>query len=235
MIDIHSHILPGIDDGSNNLEQSIEILREARDAGFSKIILTPHYIEDYYNVDEESRNKLMDELKENYQEIELYLGNEIYISENMIDLIKEKKASSLNGSRYILFEFPMNNKAMIAKEMIYRIIENNYIPIVAHPERYSYVQENPEYVKELAEMGALFQSNYGSIVGLYGNKAKKTLKKLLKEDLISFFGSDAHRTEQVYYNMHKIIKKLRKVISDEKLEELTEINPQKIIDNEPIE
>ena len=70
---------------------------------------------------------------------------------------------------------------------------------------------------------------------MYGNKAKKTLKKLLKEDLISFFGSDAHRTEQGYYNMHKIIKKLRKVISDEKLEELTEINPQKIIDNEPIE
>ena len=94
MIDIHSHILPGIDDGSNNLEQSIEILREARVAGFSKIILTPHYIEDYYDVDEESRNKLMDELKENYQDIELYLGNEIYISENMIDLIKEKKASS---------------------------------------------------------------------------------------------------------------------------------------------
>ena len=112
-----------------------------------------------------------------------------------------------------------------------RLIENNYVPIIAHPERYSYVQDNPEYVNELLDMGAMFQSNYGSIIGLYGKKAEKTVKKLLKENLVQFLGSDVHREERVYIFMPKILKKLKKIISSEKLKELTEINPQKVLDN----
>lgn len=234
MIDFHSHILPDIDDGSRSMEETLEILREAKDVGFNKIISTSHYFERYYECNEEERKKLLENVQNNFNEIAFYLGNEIYVTENMVQLIKDKEASTINNSNYVLFELPMNNKVMRAKETIYRLIENEYIPIIAHPERYSYVQNDIEYVRELSDMGALFQANYGSVIGMYGQKAKKTVKKLLKEDLIQFLGSDVHRPNQIYPYIPKIIKKLNKIISEEKIEELTTINPQKVLNNEYI-
>lgn len=235
MIDFHSHILPGIDDGSRSIEQTIRMLKEAKEAGFTKIISTSHYMEGYYESDETERIELLNEVQKNISGIELYLGNEIYITNNMIDLIQNKQASTINNSKYVLFEFPLSAKSMNDKEVVYRLIENGFVPVIAHPERYSYVQDNPEYIEELAEMGALFQANYGSIIGMYGKKAEKTLKKLLKNDLIRFFGTDSHRIDQVYTKMPKILKKLHKVLSDEEIEEFTVINPQKVLNNEDIE
>ena len=235
MIDFHSHILPGIDDGSRNLEQSIAIVNEAKEAGFTKIISTSHYMENYYECNERDRRQLLKKVQENVQGIELILGNEIYITDNMIELLQNRQASSINGTKYVLLEFPLiATRPMNDKEVIYRLVENGYVPIIAHPERYPFIQENPDYLFELEEMGALFQSNYGSIIGMYGLKAKKTLKILLKNNLISFFGSDAHRPEQVYNKMPKMIKKLKKIISNEEFEEFTEINPEKVLKNENI-
>ena len=235
MIDFHSHILPGIDDGSRNLEQSISMVNEAKEVGFTKIISTSHYMENYYECDVEKRKQLIKQLQGEVQDIELYLGNEIYITNNIIEVLKNGKASSINNTRYVLFEFPLiTTKPMNDKEIIYRLVENGYIPIIAHPERYPFIQENPEYLFELEDMGALFQANYGSIIGMYGLKAKRTLKILLRNNLISFFGSDVHRPEQVYNKIPKIIKKLKKIISDEEFEEFTEINPQKVLNNEEI-
>ena len=235
MIDFHSHILPAIDDGSKSMEDSIQILREAREAGFSKIISTSHYLEGYYEIKEEDRKRLIQELKNEDIGLELYVGSEIYITENMIDLLKEKKASSINNSKYVLFEIPMNNKTMLTKEIIYRLIENGYVPVLAHPERYSFIQQNLEELEELVDMGTLCQSNYGSIIGLYGKKTEKTVKKLLKNNLIHFLGSDVHRQEQIYNKIPKAIKKIKKIISEDKFIELSEINPQKVLNNEEIE
>lgn len=235
MIDFHSHILPGIDDGSKNLEQSIQIINEAKNAGFTKIISTSHYMENYYECNEEKRKKLLEQVQKNTYGIELYLGNEIYITNNIVQLLKNGQASSINNSKYVLFEFPLTQtKPMNDKEVIYRLVENGYIPIIAHPERYPFIQANPKYLFELSDMGALFQANYGSIIGMYGIKAKRTLKKLLKENLISFFGSDVHRTNQVYIKMPQILKKLKRILSDDKIREFTEINPQKVLDNKEI-
>lgn len=235
MIDFHSHILPNIDDGSRSLNETIHILKEAQKAGFTKIISTSHYIDGYYEANEDQRAKLLNEVKENFQGMELYLGNEIYITNQMTDLLSEKKASTINNSKYVLFELPMNTKAMDVKEVVFRLMEKGYVPIIAHPERYKYVKENIEYVRELADMGVLFQSNYGSSIGMYGKKAQKTQRKLLEEGLIQFFGSDVHTVEQVYTKMPKILKKLRKIISEEELEQFSTVNPQKVLNNEDIE
>ncbi len=235
MIDFHSHILPGIDDGARNLEQSIQIINEAKEAGFTKIISTSHYMENYYECNEKNRKILLEQVQKSIGGIELYLGNEIYITNDIVNLLKDEKASTINNTRYVLFEFPLiQTKPMNDKEVIYRLIENGYIPIIAHPERYPFVQEDPDYLFELADMGALFQANYGSIIDMYGIKARKTLKKILKDDLISFFGSDVHRTNQVYTKMPKIMKKLKKILPDEQIIEFTEINPQKVLNNEDI-
>ena len=252
MIDFHSHILPNIDDGSTSMEESVKLIKEAAQAGFTGIISTSHYLQNYYECDEAERRNLLNELTEqvkmadatgrenfadgigdiagdNTRVPELYLGSEIYITTEMVELLKEGKASTINGTNYVLFELPMNSKPLFVKEVVYKLIENGYNPIIAHPERYSYVKEDIEFARELKNMGALFQSNYGSVIGMYGGTAKKTLKKLLKEDLISFLGSDVHAVGQIYPKVPKILKKLEKWISTEKLEELTTLNAEEIL------
>ena len=234
MIDFHSHILPNIDDGSKNMEETIELLEEAQKAGFTKIISTSHYMEQYYEVTENDRLELINKIQQQDQRVEILLGSEIYITDELVELLKDKKASSINNSKYVLFELPLNVKEIGAKEVVYRLIENDYIPIIAHPERYSYVQQDINYIEELTQMGALLQANYGSIIGMYGSKAEKTVKKLLKNNSIQFLGSDVHRPGQVYEKMPKIIKNLKKIIPEDKLEELTTLNPQKVLNNEDI-
>ena len=239
MIDFHSHIIPNIDDGSTSMKDTINMINEARQAGFTEIISTSHYIQKYYDLDCFEREKILDIIKKKVSEkkeinIKLYLGSEIYFTPEIIELIKNKKASTINDTRYLLFELPMNTKPLFVKEMVYELMQNGYIPIIAHPERYSYVQENIRYIEELAGMGVLFQSNYGSIIGMYGNSAKKTLKKLLKNNLISFLGSDVHRTGQIYPKIPKALKKLRKILSIEELEKLTTLNAQKVLKDEDL-
>ena len=195
MIDFHSHILPNIDDGSKSVEESINLVKEAAQAGFTGIVSTSHYLQGYYESDEQERKSLLTSIidestklcREDIAQIpQLYLGSEIYITTDIIKLLEEEKASTINNTKYVLFELPMNSKPLFAKEVVYKLIECGYKPIIAHPERYSYVKEDITFVKELKDMGALFQSNYGSIIGMYGSSAKKIVKKLLKEDCISF-------------------------------------------------
>lgn len=239
MIDFHSHILPNIDDGSTSIGETINLIEEASKVGFTGIISTSHYIQGYYEFDCHERKQLLDIVQSKMQinnslNLELYLGSEIYFSSEIIDLIKDKKASTINNTRYLLFELPMNTKPLFVKELVYELIQNGYRPIIAHPERYSYVQDEIKYVRELANLGTLFQANYGSVLGMYGNDAKKTLKKLLKDDLISFLGSDVHRTGQIYPKIPKALKKINKIVSTEKLEKLTTLNAQKVLNDEEI-
>ncbi len=236
MIDFHSHILPNIDDGSTSIGETINLVEEASKVGFTGIISTSHYIQGYYEFDCYERNQLLDIVQNKIQSdnLELYLGSEIYFSSEIIDFIKDKKASTINNTKYILFELPMNTKPLFVKKLVYELIQNGYRPIIAHPERYSYVQDEINYVRELANLGTLFQANYGSVLGMYGNDAKKTLKKLLKDDLISFLGSDVHRTGQIYPKIPKALKKINKIISTEKLEKLTTLNAQKVLNDEEI-
>ena len=235
MIDFHSHILPNVDDGSRDMGETLNLIQEANEVGFTKIISTSHYMQNYYETNEYERQCLLDNIKKLANDTELFLGSEIYLSNEMVSLLKNKEASTINNSKYVLFELPMNMKPFNTKEVIYRLIENEYIPIIAHPERYNYVQKDIKYVKELFEMGALFQANYGSIVGWYGKDAERSVKKLLKEDLIHFLGSDVHRTNNTYTIIPKALKKIRKIISEEKLEELTTLNAQRVLNNQEIE
>ena len=236
MVDFHTHILPGIDDGSGSIEETITLLKEAEENGFDKIILTPHYLEDTYEVNEENRNVLLSKLKKCIPGIvlDLYLANEIYVTHNMLDLLKEKQASTINNTKYVLFELPMTRNISNLNSIIYGLLENKYIPVIAHPERYKYVQEDPNMLIDLINLGVLFQANFGSLIGIYGNEAKKTVKLLLKANMIHFMGSDVHRKNTIYPQMNKIMKELKKVISEEKIEELTELNPNLVLQNKEI-
>ena len=239
-IDIHSHILYGIDDGSKSIEESINIIKEHIKMGFTDIVVTPHYIEnskyETNNIDKENILKtLKQELKKQNININLYLGNEVFVNNNLEELLKKKEISTINNSKYLLIEFPMNEKPKDINNIIYELKIKGIIPIIAHPERYDYVEKNPNLVLEWIEEGALLQSNYGSIIGVYGSGPQKTIKKLLKKDLIEFLATDIHYpNNKIYLNMDKIRKKLKKLITEERFIELTNTNPKKIIENKKI-
>ena len=232
MIDFHSHILPGIDDGAQNEEETKNLILEAKSIGFDKIISTSHYAIDCFETPEYKRKELIEELnnEENYPKI--ILGSEIFITYNMLDLLKEYKASTINGTKYILFELPLRHHFPNFKDVINKLRENEYKLILAHPERYTIIQKDFDLLYELSDLGVLFQSNYGSILGVYGLSAKFTVKKMLKNGLVSFLGTDVHKQGSIYPQVPKALKKISKLISDEYLDDLTTNNAEIILNGE---
>ncbi len=235
MKDIHSHILWGIDDGARTLDESIKILDDLYKKGVTDIILTPHYIKGTkYNIGNRDKFNLFVELKKKYNKINLYLGNEVYVDEDIVDLLKNGEVATLNNSAYLLMELPMNSEIKDLDSIIYDLMRNGIIPIIAHPERYLYVQKDITYLDKFIDMGVLFQGNYESLFGKYGKNSEKTLKKLLKKNYISFLGSDIHR-ENHSNHTELVYKKLLKIIKDkEKIENLIDKNIEKVINNEEI-
>lgn len=236
MVDIHSHILNNVDDGSDSLENTLNILRKAENAGFSDIILTPHYIENYYENTKDLISEKINELKQFlYREeiiVNLHQGNEIMLTDNTPKLLQECAISSLANSRYILFELPFSNRMLNFENIIFELKEIGAIPVLAHPERYIYIQENPDELLKMMNLGILVQSNYGSFMGLYGKKAKVTAEILLKNKLIHFLGSDTHKQGTIYENIDKIIKNLIHISGDNKyIRKITTINAQDILND----
>ncbi len=236
MTDIHSHLLFNIDDGSKSINESVEILRKMKSIGYDNVILTPHYIRDSkYNSSKKNNIKLMKELKralvENNIEINLYLGNEIYIDDNIDVLLKNNEVSSLNDTNYLLIELPISGEYSGYEEIFKDLMDKGFQVILAHPERYLSFQKDFSRIYELENLGVLFQSNLLSILGGYGRSAKKLMKRLLKEKKISFLATDIHHMFSDNYSFSKVQKKLLKYLSEKELSELVDINSQKIIMN----
>lgn len=239
MIDIHSHILPNIDDGARSEEETFELIKEAEEAGFEAIIFTSHYMEGYYETDVAERETwikiIHQKLQENNRDIKLYLGNEIYLTENMISLLEDGKAATINNTSYVLFEMPLNVEPFNLYNIIYEMMQQKIVPILAHPERYTFVQQDPELIYDLIEKGVLMQANYASITGYYGKKAQIIVKKLLENNMVHFLGSDVHRPNTIYPRISQILAELTKIVGKEKLEELTTNNAKLVLQNKRIE
>lgn len=235
MKDLHCHILPGIDDGCSDLEESLRVLKQAEEAGIQEMILTPHYIVDSkYNCNNKRKKKLFNNLvkeaKKQKISVKLYLGNEIYISDDIIQLIEKEEIQTLAGSKYLLIEFPFGNMFQNTKDILYELILLGYVPILAHPERYRVFQKHPDHMEEYLRMGVLLQGNYKSLFGKYGREPKKTIRYFLKKGWITFLGSDVHHEED--FKIKKLKKKLRFILRDhEVIEDLISRNFDKIITN----
>ena len=239
MIDFHTHILPNIDDGSRSIEETFNLIQEAEQVGFEGIVLTSHYIENYYETDTPEREVWVNAIKENLQakgiKTDLYLANEIYLSDNMMKLLEEGKASTINNSCYVLFEMPLNNEPLNLYDVIYSLQENKLIPVLAHPERYSFIQKEPELINDLIEKGCLMQANYGSILGKYGPRAEFIVRKFLENGMIHFLGTDVHRQNSIYPRIPEALKEIEAIVGQEKLLELTTTNPKLALANKKIE
>lgn len=239
MKDIHSHYLPGVDDGAKTIESTRRMLESAKNNGVTHVMFTPHYVP---NSDFSSNKKTNKEIfkdikvmaKEEYG-INIYLGNEVYITPDILDYFDKDELNTLNDSNYMLFEIPMHNKVSNVKSIFLEILNRGIIPILAHPERYEAYYKDFDFFFELREMGVLMQVNYPSLIGMYGPKAKKMAKHLLKMNLISFVGSDIHSVKEgKYEKLDAMDKKLIKIVGEDKFRELTEENFMKVVNNEII-
>lgn len=236
MIDVHSHIVFGVDDGAKQIEQSIAMVQEAKKAGFSKIIVTPHYMEGYYECSKEEIAEKIKEIQEKLPtDVQILQGNEIYITSQINCLLEESKACTLNDSQYVLFELPINAEPLNITEVVYQILEQNRIPVLAHPERYPYIQKNPNKLISLIQNGVLMQCNYGSIVGVYGKETKETIKKLLEHHMVHFLGSDVHRPNSIYPLISQAIEEIDKLVGKEKRQLITTVYPQMVLNQQQIE
>lgn len=239
MIDIHSHLLFSVDDGSKKLEESIGILRNLEKVGYTDIILTPHYIEDSkYSNNKKSNLAILQTLKKALKEekisINLYLGNEIFINENIPLLLKKEEICSLNDSNYLLIELPMSGEYKNYEDIFLELINLGYKIILAHPERYFSFQKDFNKIYELLNMGVLFQSNIDSIIGGYGKNAKKMIKRLLKEHIISYLATDIHHEKSDYNKFDKASKAILKYISKDEYQKLINENAKIIINSDII-
>ena len=233
MIDIHSHVLPGIDDGSKNITTSLDILQGLEEQGITDLICTPHYIAETSQVSPRSKNQellkqLQERAKKKGLKINLYLGNEIYIDKDILKLLRSKKISPLGKSKYLLVELPMSGEFQQYEDILLNLKQKGWNVILAHPERYHSFQKDFRKISELHQQGILLQCNLGSFIGQYGRHAKKTAQKIAKEKIIFCVGTDIHHTRD-YTEIAKAQKKLRKYYEFYELDAILVQNPLKIV------
>jgi protein-tyrosine phosphatase len=193
MVDMHSHVLPGIDDGAQTTEESIALIKEMMALGIKKIIATPHVMADYYKNTPETINSalrtLKTELKKEKIDIVVEAAAEHYFDETFEDRIDNGRLMTM-GDNYVLFEFSFISKPPNVIPIIQKLKEHGYKPILAHPERYPYM--DIEQFRALREWGLSFQLNTISLTGYYGKDAKKLAETLVDLQMVDFISSDMH-------------------------------------------
>lgn len=196
MIDIHNHLLPELDDGPQTQKETLEICKAAEELEVHKIVATPHYWEGEY---EPKRKKILskiseinNKLKKKNIQVEILPGQEVFITENIVDKIKTEDLLHINNSKYILLEIPMSHIPDYLEQLFYDLRVMGYKPIVAHPERNKEVIKNPDILYKWVKNGIIFQLNAGSLFGVYGSDVKKTALELVDNYLVQVIASDCH-------------------------------------------
>ena len=237
-IDIHSHILPGVDDGSNSYETSMRMLKCAADDGISKIILTPHNKPGHRNVRYSKMASKIEELRamlsEENIDIELYIGNELYYRSGLLEAMKNDMAGTLAGSRYALVEFNPLESYDYIRNGIYSMLMGGYSPILAHAERYRNICTKKYGIDDLIEMGCYIQVNAGSVTGKFGSKTKRFVKNALKQQQVHFIATDAHDLDKRVPVLSDCADYIGKKYGKDYRKKLFYDNPRDVIDDKEI-
>jgi protein-tyrosine phosphatase len=238
MIDLHCHILPGIDDGAKNIEEAVRMARIAKQDGVETIVATPHLFRgdyDDFRVVEKKRDELTEVLEREGISVSILTGAEVHISHNLIDEIKKhREFLVINRSSYISLEFPREHVFSGIKNLFFELISEGLIPIIAHPERNSVFVRNPALLFELIQMGGLAQSNSGSYVGRYGKRAEEAVELFLKHNLIHFIGSDSHGIRSLPPNLSHALRRAEMIIGEERARALVYDNPKAVVEDRPV-
>lgn len=240
MIDIHTHIIPGIDDGSQDIGTSVLMAEMAVESGVSAIIATPHSNQRgaFENHISDGLLRKMDSFrseiaKENI-DLDIAFGMEVFCTGEVPRLLKEKKLLTLNGSRYVLVEFNFGMDASRMERLLYSILDSGFVPIIAHPERYYDLQGQLERVADWMEEGMGTQINKGSVFGRFGREERDFACAMLRYGLVTCIASDAHGAESRTTDMTDIYDYIMTEFSVIEAERLLTENPKRIYNNKPL-
>lgn len=240
MTDLHSHILYGVDDGSTDIDMSLEMLEIAAENGTRNVVLTPHcnIPESYINYINPVIIGRYENIKRRVRElgidINVYLGMEVYASENITQLIEMEAVIPINRSRYLLVEFSFTEDPMWVSYILGRIHSTGLTPLLAHPERYEFVKAFPPMVQDWVESGCAIQVNRGSIVGKFGEESKNVVHYLLRHNLVHAVASDAHSPYVRGPVLNDAYEKVKEYYGERKADLIFKINPERILNSQRV-
>lgn len=233
MIDLHAHILPGVDDGPKHMDSALKMLKLAASDGIREIVATPHVLG---GIDRQQNDfliakfeQLADEAERNGIDIAIHLAAEIYINPEIESIIDYPCCSFDGKGRFILVEFSMNELPFGYETILRKLVKKEIIPIVAHPERNYQVSRNIDYARRIVDTGAVLQLNAGSLLGVFGRRIKKASYKLLENDLVYIVASDAHNPRSRPPILSKAKSQLTKLVGEDIAEDLILNNPEFIL------
>ena len=240
MVDIHCHILPGFDDGSDNIEESFRMARLAADGGTEAIVVTPHS-----NIPDSFRNycdqryveafeMLKNRIAEEKLPLKIYPGHEIFASGDIASLIKKRQLLTLCGSDYLLIEFAFREAADTVYRKLRELVAEGFVPVVAHPERYAFVADDDYAPLRLKDIGCLLQVNKGSLTGSFGKEAYAVSHSLIRHRLVDVVASDAHSPYMRTPYLADVYDMVSDIASADYAERVFSTNPKKIINNKKI-
>lgn len=237
MIDLHTHILPGIDDGSQSLEESMEMCRLAWENGTRGMVGTSHgnikkgtSLREY----KDAFRLLTRELKKEEIPMEIYPGMEVFMNEDAVSGLKKGELLTINSTRYVLAEFSFEENLWMINEYLHMLEDAGYFPIIAHAERYASVQRYPEEVYRWGNRGYVIQVNKGSFLGTFGKRERDTALSLLEHNLIHVIASDTHGIHMRTPNMKKILQFLDRAVGMKYRNLVLSENPGRILRGEDI-
>lgn len=236
MVDIHSHILPGVDDGSPDVETSLKMLQQAKNAGTQAVVLTPHVnrFGDGRNLAGEIIDIFEDFKQKTIEEnigVDVFFGGEVFCTGNVLDFAAQGLLPTINHSRYMLVEFNFQEKMNYMMHTLMVLNEMGYVPIVAHPERYDCIKENSLDVLNLMNAGALIQVNKGSLAGDFGAKCKDVAWDLVYRRMAHFVATDSHNLDGRNTEMDFVFDAVRKEITENYAMSLFDINQTAVLNN----
>lgn len=236
MIDTHLHILPGVDDGPETIQESLALARMLVQEGIHVAVATPHYNDEFpqRSVTEIQRlvNDLQQELDRHNIPLRLFPGHEALIKPGLVEDIQAGRLGTLNGSRYLLLELWNSTWIPETERVIFELQAFGIIPIIAHPERYRVIQQDPHRLAALLQRGVLSQLMASSLIGMQGNTARRTAEHLLKKGLIHCIASDAHSLKIRPPCVIQSLRRARQLLGPAYVHQMTEERPAAIVNNE---
>lgn len=220
MIDLHSHILPGVDDGAQNLTDSLEMAQKAIDQGITHLMCTPHHNNGKYNNPADKVIQgviaLQKELDQRGMNLTLLEGQEVRLTEFLLTVIKREEILFTDVTNtYLLIEFPSREIPIYAEQIFYQLLHKGYVPVIVHPERNAGFREEPNRLVSFLEMGVLTQLTAPSIVGIFGSDIKKTAIQMLEHNMLYMVASDAHNLRHRTFLMKEAYEEIQKIAGRE--------------------
>jgi len=223
-VDIHSHLIPGIDDGAKDMERAIELVFSLKEMGYRKLITTPHVSDMFPNSSQtilDGYQALKEELKRRKIEIELEVAAEYYADDTFEELLKKRDILTFGEEKYLLFELSYFTPPRDLESLVHDIKIAGYTPVLAHPERYLYLHDSIDEYIHIKSMGVLFQINLNSLVNYYSQEAGDVVKKLIIYGMVDFIGSDTHHRRHTKFleksfsqSIYKKLFKKNRVLND---------------------